>query len=149
MALDNSLLIYSNAAFTASNAVNVQSSALTIGRMGLPRGGQFYTSLQTPSVSKTVAIDLLLSLDGNISNGRVIARHTYPGGYAGVRVTDIATDFNAQEYASANIVVGTNAYTPSANDANNTNCGLLKAYLSVGEARHSGRKPTADTLESP
>ena len=142
--LDENLKLYDAAVNANANGFNVQGSDIGLGRVGLPIGTQFYVSVPTAAVDRDVTIDLELSKD-NSSTRRVICRTTFKAGYKGVKVKGIDIDFQAQEYASANIDVRVNI--TATNHANANNIGTVKAYLTSGEKEMANRLPTADTLE--
>ena len=144
MALDENLKLYDAAVNANANGFNVQGSDIGLGRVGLPIGSQFYVSLPSAAADRDVTIDLELSVD-NSSTRRVICRHVYKATYKGVKVKGIDVDFQAQEYASANIDVRVNI--TATNHANANLLGTVKAYLTSGEKQMAGRLATADTLE--
>lgn len=144
MALDKELKLYDAVVNANANGFNVQGSWANLGRVGLPKGAQFYASLQTPAVDRDFTVALEYTLDNNATT-RTITSFTVKAGYGGVYVRGIEEDFNVQEYPAANVDVRVNI--TATNHANVNNVGYIKAYLSQGEKPCHGRLPTADTIE--
>ena len=140
--------VYPNA---NQNGFHTSSNNIALGRTGLPKGAQFAVILDNPAGDGSAAglnCHLQLTLD-NGSAWRTIATVEFgdPGdAFQGIRVVDIAQDFDAQEYADANIDIRMQVEPAGSNASNNITADKLAAFITQGESQKFGRKKTADTL---
>ena len=140
--------VYPNA---NQNGFHTSSNNLALGRTGLPKGAQFAVILDNPSGNAT-ATDLNCHLQLTLDNGvtwRTIATIELGDpidGFQGIRVQDIAQDFDAQEYADANIDIRMQVEPIGTNVTQNITADKLAAFITQGESQKFGRKKTADTL---
>lgn len=148
MALDAALKLR-DAAFNGAYNTVVNSTAIALGRVGLPFGSAFLAGIQTPAGAGGTSLHVVLQV--SLDNGTTWGNYgsIYFGDpdqtFSGKKSVGVDLDFTAQEYADLNIDVRC-AVAPIGNASNNMTAAKIWAYLGAPERSSFGRAAAADTL---